>query len=117
MKLTKNILPFFVDHSDQFGYTEQDVEEYVTLLAYLMQSYLVLRSSTLRRYHNDYPLCDHDNIIQFRPGDITLLKDLEVHVSALRNRCQRFVKEGQRISSRTKLLLVLMSDLKYMSCT
>ena len=96
--------------SDGCGYSPEDIEEYITLLAYLLQSYTVVHTSSLHGYHNDYTLCNHDKVKEFSQEDISYLKDLKSYVSSLRERCVRFLSRGEdhSLSLRTNLLLYMM---------
>ena len=97
-----------LERGDRCDYSTEDVEEYITLLAYLLQSYVVMRSSILRGYHNDHPLCYHDGFREFSQEDLGYLENLNDYVSDLHTRCNSFLKRGESLSVRSKLLLYMM---------
>ncbi|XP_028391247.1 uncharacterized protein LOC114516078 [Dendronephthya gigantea] len=94
--------------SGGLSYSAEDVEEYVTLLAYLLQSYVVIHMPSLHGYHNDYSLCYHDDVKEFSQEDLSYLKDLESYISKLQGRCEEFLKEDHHLSLRTVLLFHMM---------
>ena len=94
--------------SDECGYSLEDIEEYVTLLAYLLQSYAVVHTASLHSYHNDYTLCCHDKVKEFSQEDLSYLQDLKSYVSELRDRCISLLSEEHSLSPRTNLLLHMM---------
>lgn len=109
----KNILSsfsFFLDRqTDERGHSVEDIEEYITLLSYMMQSYVRLHSPVLQSLHNDYPLCDHtDAVKEFSEEDLSYLREIKDHLSGVRTRCKSLLKKGQKLSSRTDFLLLLM---------
>ena len=106
----KWVFSLSLERNDGCGHSAEDVEEYITLLAYLLQSYVVIHTPVLCGYHNDHPLCDHDDshIREFSQEDLRFLQDLKYHVSSLSGRCDSFLKEGQFLSLRTNLLLHMM---------
>ncbi|CAB4008419.1 Hypothetical predicted protein [Paramuricea clavata] len=95
--------------SDECGHSAEEVEEYITLLAYLLQSYVVIHSPGLHGYHNDQPLCDHDGVSEFSQDDLSCLEELNSHVLRLGERCGSFLREGQLLSLRTNVLLYMMA--------
>ena len=101
-----------LERNDGCGHSAEDVEEYITLLAYLLQSYVVIHPP-VHGYHNDHPLCDHDDIREFSQEDLSYLENLKYHVSSLSGRCGSFLKEGQFLSLRTNLLLHMMAVIVY----
>ena len=105
----KFIVYLLLERSDgRCSYSTDAVEEYVTLLAYLLQSYVAMHSPILHGYHNDHPLCYHGDVRKFSQEDLRYLKNLKCYVSDLHARCKSFLREGESLSVRTKLLLYMM---------
>lgn len=91
-------------------YTAEEVEEYVTLVAYLLQSYMATHSSSLQCIHGDSPISQVNEVLQLTPEDLVLFRSLKWHVSELRKRCLHFMGEScQKLSTRTEVMLEMLA--------
>ena len=94
--------------NDDDIYTVEEVEEYVTLVAYLLQSYISLRTPSLQSYHSDYPAFYSEQVKKFTEEDVEIFGSLKWHTLKLREKCGRFLGNAQRMSIRTDILLIMM---------
>ena len=88
----------------------EEVEEYVTLVAYLLQSYIALHSN-LQAFHCDFPSYRTDQFKQFTEEDVTYLANLGPHALALQKRCEGFIADSEKLNLRTCLLLDMLETL------
>lgn len=91
-------------------YTAEEVEEYVTLVAYLVQSYMATHSSSLQCVHGDSSISQVSQVSQLTSEDIGFFRNLKWHVSDLRKRCVHFIGDSpQKLSKRTDIMLEMLA--------
>lgn len=99
---------FISDRDNKSYVSSEDIEEYVMLLAYLTQSYIVTHTTALNCYYNDHTLSECDDAQALSEEDRILLGDLGFHVSDLCSRLEGFSGVDTSLSLRTNTLLVMM---------